>query len=135
MAASQRQATQLPHVEKVRRRGTPRKPPRRDEGLRRRRFAFFVVVPMLLMLGSIYLHTVSAGLESRAVELREQSAMLEARMERLDVQVSEASAPGRVRPLARENLGMRSPAAENMKVYEVEDGTQNAKQQVQEDSR
>ena len=94
---------------------------------------FFVVVPVVLMLGSIYLHTVSAGLESQVLELRGQRAILGAQEEKLDMRVSEASAPGRVRSLAREN-GLRSPAAENMEVYEVEDGTQDARQQIQEGS-
>ena len=40
---------------------------------RRRRFALLVVVPVLLMLGSVYLHTVAAGLDSRAAELDVQA--------------------------------------------------------------
>ena len=38
---------------------------RRKAAGRRRRFAMLVVVPVLLMLGSVYSHTVAAGLEQR----------------------------------------------------------------------
>ena len=133
MAAPQRRAPYYPPPEKTRPRSYPvyRK---RSESLKRRRFLFLVVVPVLLMLGSIYLHTVSAGLEGRALELQERRAELAADKEKLNVRASEASAPGRVRSLAREN-GLRSPAAKNLEVYEVEDGTQDARQQIQEGSR
>src|SRR5215217_7051756 len=36
---------------------------------RRRRFAMLVVVPVLLMLGSVYLNTLAAGLDARTAEL------------------------------------------------------------------
>jgi cell division protein FtsL len=60
-----------------------------------------VVVPVLLMLGSVYLHTVSAGLEARTEGLQHELDAARAQGERLEVEVAELSAADRVRPLAR----------------------------------
>ncbi len=115
----------------------PEKPPvgkpragkvRRKEHGRRRRFAVLVVVPVLLMLGSVYLHTVSGGIESREAALQEELDGARATGERLEVEVAELSAADRVRPLAREKLGMRDAGSADLEIVgdgKREDGTQN----------
>ena len=83
------------------------------------------MVPMLLMLGSVYAHAVAAGLNGEVARLVEEKARAEAEAERLEVKVTELSGPGRIRSLAREDLGMRDPAGEDLRTYESdgEDGT------------
>jgi cell division protein FtsB len=101
---------------------------RRARG-RKRRFAALVVVPVLLMLGSVYLHTVSAGLEGRTEGLQRELDAARAQGERLEVEVAKLSAADRVRPLAREKLGMRDAGSADLNVYrggEREDGTTDA---------
>lgn len=101
---------------------------RRAQG-RKRRFAILVVVPVLLMLGSIYLHTVSAGLEGRAAGLEQELDTARAQGERLEVDVAKLSAADRVRPFAREKLGMRDAGSADLEVInggEREDGTTHA---------
>jgi cell division protein FtsB len=101
---------------------------RRAQG-RKRRFAALVVVPVLLMLGSIYLHTVSAGLEGRAAALEQELDTARAQGERLEVDVAKLSAADRVRPLARDKLGMRDAGSADLEVInggEREDGTTHA---------
>jgi cell division protein FtsL len=72
--------------------------------------AFVVlVVPVLLMLGSVHAHTVAAELAGEAARLEEDKAKAESERERLEVRITELSEPGRIRALARENLGMRDP--------------------------
>ena len=75
------------------------------------------------MLGSVYLHTVSAVLTDKAAYLDERLAEVRAKGERLEVRVAELSGAGRIRPLAIEKLGMK----ERLKVYDVdrEDGARN----------
>jgi cell division protein DivIC len=133
MAASQRryQAT-LPTEPAwpVRKRAPDRSPDRalrRKAAGRRRRFAMLVVVPVLLMLGSVYLHTVAAGLDARAAELVVRLDRAGDEGERLKVRVAELSSAGRIRELAEEKLGMHEPGSKALKVYgsEAEDGTQN----------
>jgi cell division protein FtsL len=105
----------------------------RDHNLRRmaagrtRRFAMLVVVPVLLMLGSVYLHTVAAGLDSRATDLEVRLDRAREEGERLEVRVAELSGAGRIRALATEKLGMHEPKSATMKVYgdKAEDGTKN----------
>jgi hypothetical protein len=65
-----------------------------------------VLVPVLLMLGSVYLHTVSAGLAGGVAEL---------------------SGADRIRSLAAEKLGMQDPNGADLKVYDRdgEDGTRD----------
>ena len=101
---------------------------RRARG-RKRQFAILVVVPVLLMLGSVYLHTVSAGLESRTQGLQNELDAARAQGERLEVDVAKLSAADRVRPLAREKLGMRDAGSAELEVIkggEREDGTTDA---------
>jgi cell division protein FtsB len=111
------QAPDRPRVGKVR---------RKDHG-RRRRFAALVIVPVLLMLGSVYLHTISGNLEGREAALQEELDGTRAAGERLEVEVAELSAADRVRSLARERLGMRDAGSADLEVLgeQREDGTQN----------
>jgi cell division protein FtsL len=94
---------------------------------RRRRFAMVVVVPVLLMLGSVYLHTLAAGLEARASDLDVRLDRAREEGERLEVRVAELSGAGRIRDLASEKLGMHEPESATLKVYgdKAEDGTDN----------
>ncbi len=72
--------------------------------------AFVVLaVPVLLMLGSVYVHTVAARLEGEAARVEEQKNRAEDEGERLEVKLTELSEPGRIRAQARENLEMRDP--------------------------
>ena len=121
----------------VRERGLKRSPERtlrRKAAGRRRRFAMLVVVPVLLMLGSVYLHTVSAGLDARATELGVQLGSVQDKGERLQVRVTELSGSARITELAGK-LGMRQPETDSLKVYgdesrgKVEDGNQDGIQQ------
>jgi cell division protein DivIC len=95
---------------------------RKKQAGRRRRFALLVVVPVLLMLGSVYLHTVSAALGSRVTYLDDRVASVAAEAERLEVRVAELSSAERVRPLAEKKLGMRDPRGVDLEVYGREDG-------------
>ena len=106
----------------------PRKEARRTHG-RKRRFAVLVVIPVLLMLGSVYLHTVSAGLEARTEGLQHELEAARAQGERLEVDVAKLSAADRVRPLAREKLGMMDAGSAELEVFkggQREDGTRDA---------
>lgn len=89
-----------------------------------------VVVPVLLMLGSIYLHTISARVEDRASNLEERLARAEVEREELEVRVSELSSPDRIRSLARKRLGMLDPDGTDIEVYgrDREDGTQKGEE-------
>ena len=91
---------------------------------RRRRFAMLVVVPVLLMLGSVYLNTLAAGLDARAAELEVRLDRAREVGERLDVKVAELSGAERIVALAAEKLGMHEPKSNTLKVYGVraEDG-------------
>ena len=91
---------------------------------RRRRFAMLVVVPVLLMLGSVYLNTLAAGLDARAAELEVRLDRAREVGERLEVKVAELSGAERIVALAAEKLGMHEPKSTTLKVYGVraEDG-------------
>jgi cell division protein FtsL len=92
---------------------------------RRRRFALLVVVPVLLMLGSVYLNTVAAGLDSRAAALDVRLDRAREVGERLEVRVAELSGADRIRALAAEKLGMHEPKSTTLKTYRAEDGKNN----------
>jgi hypothetical protein len=100
---------------------------RQKEAARRRRFAVLVVVPVLLMLGSVYLHTISAALTGRTASLQERITQAQSRGERLEVRVAKLSGADRIRPLAGEKLGMQEPSGDDLKPYEPdrEDGTRD----------
>jgi cell division protein DivIC len=87
---------------------------------RYRRFVVVVVLPVLLMLGSVYLHTVSADLSGRIASLEERVAQAQVRGERLEVRVAELSGADRIRPLATKKLGMQDPGGEDLKAYRAE---------------
>lgn len=88
---------------------------RRRLAERRRGFALLVVIPVLVMLGSIYLHTVAGGLGEKAASLEARIDHAEAEGQNLNVLVAELSAPGRIRERAKQ-LGMREPVGEDLKV-------------------
>ena len=93
---------------------------------RRRKFAVIVVVPVLLMLGGVYLHTVAAGLTGKVAGLEQRLGRVEAEGERLEVRVAGLSRASRIRSLAAKKLGMRDPKGADLRVYSNgEDGTQN----------
>jgi cell division protein FtsL len=92
---------------------------RRKAAGRRRRFAMLVVVPVLLMLGSVYLNTVAAGLDARAAELDVKLDRAREAGERLEVKVAELSGAERIRALAAQKLGMHEPKSTTLKVYGV----------------
>ena len=95
---------------------------RGQEARRRRAFLVLVVVPVALMLGSVYAHTTAAGLQGEAAVLLEEKARAEAEAERLEVKVTELSEPGRVRSLAKRDLGMRDPTGGDLKTYKGSEG-------------
>jgi cell division protein FtsL len=97
---------------------------RRKAAGRRRRFAMLVVVPVLLMLGSVYLNTVAAGLDARVAELDVRLDRAREVGERLEVKVAELSGADRIRALAAEKLGMHEPKSTTLKVHgaRAEDG-------------
>jgi cell division protein FtsL len=83
-----------------------------------------VVVPVLLMLGSVYLNTVAAGLDARAAALDVRLDRTSEVGERLEVRVAKLSGAERIRALAAEKLGMHEPKSTTLKVYgaRAEDG-------------
>jgi cell division protein FtsL len=102
---------------------------RRKAAGRRRRFAMLVVVPVLLMLGSVYLNTVAAGLDAKAAELDVRLDKVTEVGERLEVRVAELSGAERIRALAAEKFGMHEPDSTTLKVYGAEDGNKDGKSQ------
>lgn len=119
--------------ERVPQRRSPQRALRKKAAGRRRRFAMVVVVPVLLMLGSVYLHTVSGGLGARAAEIDAQLGRVQDKGERLQVKVTELSGSARIRELAGK-LGMRQPDSDALRVYgeqssgKAEDGNQDGTQ-------
>lgn len=114
-----------PHVRPPRRRAPHRLPKgasRREARVRRGRFLVLVVIPVLLMMGSVYLHTVAAGLGAEVQKLEERQARVESEKEQLDLRVAELSAPARIQTLARRDLQMRQPGGASLKVYRSEGG-------------
>jgi cell division protein FtsL len=90
---------------------------RRRGVLRGQAFVALVVVPMLLMLGSVYLHTLAAGLKGERARLEEEKAAAESEGQRLDVRVTELSDPGRVRTVAKKGLQMQDPGGNDIATY------------------
>ena len=107
------------------------------ETLRRRKLALLVVVPLLMMLGSVYLHTVAAGLGERVAALQERDDGARLEGEQLDLKVTELSAPGRIRGLAEKDLQMREPSGKDLEVYrkDGEDGKQTKQKRSPEGSK
>ncbi len=99
---------------------------RAPRGLRRRgiyaehrRFLLLVVVPAVLMLGSVFTHTVATDLQARVSELEAQNSRTGVERETLDVRVAELSSPDRIRELARRDLHMRDPDGKDIRVLDV----------------
>lgn len=70
-----------------------------------------------MMLGSVYTHTVASELGGEVAQLEEEKATVESEGERLEVKVTELSDPGRIRSLAKDNLGMQDPGGKDLKIY------------------
>jgi cell division protein FtsL len=97
---------------------TPKRAAKRRRGvLHGRAFVALVLVPTFLMLGSVYLHTLAAGLKGEAARLEEEKTGAESEGERLDVRVTELSDPGRIRALARKRLQMQDPGGNDLATY------------------
>lgn len=114
---------------------------RRKAALRRRSFISLVVIPIALMVGSVYLHTVSADVNARAANLEQDISRAEAEREALEVRVAELSGSGRIGALAGGDLRMRDPDARDLRVYEgnaageAEDGKSSGTQRQEEGVR
>ncbi len=78
-----------------------------------------VVVPAVLMLGSVFTHTVATDLQARVSELEAQNSRTGVERETLDVRVAELSSPDRIRELARRDLHMRDPDGKDIRVLDV----------------
>jgi cell division protein DivIC len=104
---------------------------------RRRKFAVIVVVPVLLMLGGVYLHTVAAGLTGKVAGLEQRLGRVEAKGERLEVRVAGLSRASRIRSLAAEKLGMQDPKGADLEVYNDngEDGIRDGGEEKGGESR
>jgi cell division protein FtsL len=104
---------------------------------RRRKFAVIVVVPVLLMLGGVYLHTVAAGLTGKVAGLEQRLGRVEAEGERLEVRVAGLSRASRIRSLAAEKLGMQDPKGADLEVYydNGEDGIRDGGEEKGGESR
>ena len=74
-----------------------------------------LVVPVLLMLGSVYVHTAAAAQSEEVARLEEEKATVEDEGERLEVQITQLSEPKRIRTLAREKLQMRDPEGKDLR--------------------
>ncbi len=131
MAAPQRRPRYRTDSQRTNRRpeGTPREAPGRapggvwqSEARRGKTFLVLVLVPVLLMLGSVYLHTVATGFEREAVRLEEERIRAEGEGERLEVRLTELSEPGRIRTLASDGMGMRDPTAEDLETLDERHG-------------
>jgi cell division protein FtsL len=94
-----------------------------------------VVVPVLLMLGSIYIHTAAAKLAAEAVRLEEEKVWAEGEGERLKVQLTELSEPGRIRKLAKESLWMDDPGGKDLMTHDGSDGEDVANGGGEKDKR
>ncbi len=117
MVMLQRRPRYWPSVE----RSAQRAAPWRVSGWTRRRrerlgrVFVVLVVPVLLMLGSVYAHNVAVDYGREVARLAEENARAENEGERLEVRITELSEPGRIRVLARENLQMRDPGGKDLR--------------------
>ncbi len=86
------------------------------------RQAFVVLVtPVLLMLGSVYVHTVASEFKGETARLEQEKAEAESEGERLELRVTELSEPAWIRSLAKDKLGMRDPG-KDLETYGSEGG-------------
>jgi cell division protein FtsL len=81
-----------------------------------------LVMPVLLMLGSVYVHTVAAAYSGEAARLEEEKAKVEDEGERFEVKITELSEAGRIRMLARDKLQMRDPDGKDLRIQGSEGG-------------
>jgi cell division protein FtsL len=102
--------------------GGARKWDRRRAVWKGRIFVVLVVVPVLLMLGSVYVHSVAARLDGEAARLEEEKVRAEGEGERLEVRLTELSEPGRIQALASRDLEMRNPEGEDLETYDGSHG-------------
>jgi cell division protein FtsL len=79
-------------------------------------------MPVLLMLGSVYVHTVAAAHSGEAARLEEEKARAEDEGERLEVKITELLEPGRIRTLARDRLQMQDPGGKDLWIQGSEGG-------------
>lgn len=100
-----------------------------------RAFVVLVVVPVLLMLGSIYTHAAATGVSGEVAGLEQSLETLEVQQENLDLRLTSLTAPERIRTRAMQ-LGLQDPVG-TMKVYgsQGEDGTDAAGQTGEEQGR
>ena len=81
-----------------------------------------LVMPVLLMLGSVYVHTIAATHSGEVARLEEEKARAGDEGERLEVKITELSEPGRIRTLARDKLQMRDPDGKDLRIQGSEGG-------------
>ena len=81
-----------------------------------------LLMPVLLMLGSVYVHTVAAAHSGEAARLEEEKARAEDEGERLEVKITELLEPGRIRTLARDRLQMQDPGGKDLWIQGSEGG-------------
>ena len=81
-----------------------------------------LVMPVLLMLGSVYVHTIAAAHTGEVARLEEEKARAGDEGERLEVKIAELSEPGRIRTLARDKLQMRDPDGKDLRIHGSEGG-------------
>ncbi|MDN5697791.1 MAG: hypothetical protein L0G70_07430 [Rubrobacter sp.] len=100
-----------------------------------RAFFLLVVVPVLLMLGSVYIHAAAASVSETVAGLEEEREMAEVQQENLDLRLTELTAPERIRSEARD-LGLQEPTG-SVQVYgsQGEDGTDAAGRASEERAR
>jgi cell division protein FtsL len=91
---------------------------------------------VLLMLGSVYLHTVSAGLGDKVLSVQGRLDHAEAVGQKLEVEVAQLSSSERIRTKAREDLNMKDPGAADLNIYQKngEDDNQIGKEKAQSKS-
>lgn len=99
---------------------------RRQSARRRRSFIFFVLIPTVLLLGSVYLHNVASNTEERITALQERIDETEARSEQLGVRAAELSSPERIRTLAEDDYGLEDADASQIEVIGRQAGSGDA---------
>lgn len=90
-------------------------------------FAALAIVPVLLMLGSVYAHAAAAGLEGETARLTDEKVRAEAEAERFEVKIAELSGPERIRSTAERDLGMKDPEGKDLRTFDGSDGEDAAR--------
>lgn len=94
---------------------------RRQAAKRRRSFVLLVLIPLSLLLGSVYLHNVASDTQARITTLQERIDDADARYEQLGVREAELSNPERIRTLAAEDHGMKDASASQIEQLEADE--------------